>query len=211
MVKLFLYGTPDGFSCSECGEKDRALLEGCSVRNQNGNILYGKRMDNGNVYYNYSIYPEKGKIFTDRNGKAGSFFGMAMVFENQEVKDTKKLEKLFKEVYKNYVKDRIVQDLPNGDKRYLIETLNIPGDAIGRYVAQGAAVDLIHRLVFHHAVPAAPEAVLAFHHKVHLRHAVRREVIHMVNVSCQLLRHRAQHCADGGGVMVVIILRYNRY
>ena len=142
MVKLFLYGTPDGFSCSECGEKDRALLEGYSVRNQNGNILYGKRMDNGNVYYSYSIYPEKGKIFTDRNGKAGSFFGMAMVFENQEVKDTKKLEKLFKEVYKNYVKDRIVQDLPNGDKKYLVSSLNINSDAIGRYVAQGAAVEI---------------------------------------------------------------------
>ena len=137
MVRLVLFGVPSGFSCSECPKEDSRFLESNYVDNRKGNQLHIERLPSGSIYYSYLMYPPEGRFFTSEEGRAGSFFGMSIVLKDQVITDINKLTKLFQKTYQEYVKDKIIKELANGNKKFLVYDLRPKNDAIAKYVAQG--------------------------------------------------------------------------
>ena len=95
------------------------------------------RRPNNDVHYIFLVYENADHAFTDINGRDGSFFGMTLVFHNQYVTDTEKLKKLFQKTYDNYVKGKIINEFPNGNKRWMIRSLKNSNDKIATDVANG--------------------------------------------------------------------------
>ncbi len=139
MSRFILYGVPLGFSCSDCSHEDYEFLRLDYIRGRHNNQLQIQRRQNGDTYYNYLMYPPEGHNFTDSAGRAGAFFGMSVILTNQVITDVNKLTLLFQKVYQDYVKDKIIAELPNGNKKFLVSNLHSDNDALAMYVARGMA------------------------------------------------------------------------
>ena len=137
MARFLLCGVPLGFSCSECPQEDRKVLETNYADGHYGDQLQIVRLPNGNMYYNYLMYPPKGRFFADAAGRSGAFFCMSLVVQNQIVNDTDKLIKLFQKTYQEYVKDKIITEQNDGNKKFLVSNLRPKGDGLAIAVGQG--------------------------------------------------------------------------
>lgn len=144
MARFVLFGVPSGYSCSECPKEDYRFLELNYIDNRKGNQLHVERLPSGNVYYSYLMYPPEGCRFADTEGRAGSFFGMSIVLKDQVIPDINKLAKLFQKVYQEYVKDKIIKEFANGNKKFLVNDLCPKGDTLAEYVGQGL-VDIMKK------------------------------------------------------------------
>lgn len=137
MGRFVLYGVPLGFSCSECPKEDYRFLELNYIDNRKGNQLHIQHLPNGNTYYNYLVYPSEGCIFTDAEGRKGAFFGMSIVLKDQVITDIDKLARLFQKTYENYIKDKIIKEFANGNKKFLVNSMRPDGDTLALYVGRG--------------------------------------------------------------------------
>jgi len=137
MARLVLYGVPLGFSCSECPREDYRFLELNYVGNRKGNQLHIQRLPSGSVYYSYLMYPPEGKFFSDSNGRAGAFFGMSIVMQDQVITDINKLAQLFQKTYQEHVKDKIIKEFPNGNKKFIVNSLRSNDDRYAIQVGRG--------------------------------------------------------------------------
>lgn len=135
--KFILFGVPFGESFSECSKEDRAVLGQEYSFGQHGEQLHVVRHSNGNNYYNYLMYPKENESFNDAAGRKGAFFGMSVVLNNQVIADTDKLIKLFKKTYQDYVKDKLIKEYPNGNKRFMVSQLRSKDDIFANYVGKG--------------------------------------------------------------------------
>lgn len=137
MARFILYGVPSGFSCSECSNEEYNFLELNYVGNRKGNQLHVQHLQNGDTCYSYLMYPQDGCSFSDIDGRRGSFFGMSLILKDQIITDLNKLTKLFQKTYQDYVKDKIIQEQPNGNKKFLVGSLRSEGDKLAIQVGQG--------------------------------------------------------------------------
>ena len=137
MARLVLFGVPLGFSCSECTEDDGRYLECFYNGAQDGTKLKISRRANGDVYYSYLMYPKKNEIFADVSGRNGAFFGMSLILKNQEIADNNKISKLFQKTYQDYIKGKIIREFPNGNKKFLVNSLADKNDTLAKCVAKG--------------------------------------------------------------------------
>lgn len=137
MAKFILFGVPFGESISDCSKEDRAVLGQEYSPGQHGEQLHVVKHPNGNNYYNYLIYPKENERFDDAAGRKGAFFGMSVVLNNQVIADTDKLIKLFKKTYQDYVKDKLIKEYPNGNKRFMVSQLRSKDDMFANYVGKG--------------------------------------------------------------------------
>ena len=125
-------GRPRGFDTLNCTENDVWEIE----KHENAtNLRYGKGIcygrwetpdHNYDNYYTYLVYPEKGKKFSDINGREGSYFGISLVLRNQKVKeeDVIKLGNLLNEVYNIYIYNKYIKEYGNGNIQWMVEKLD---------------------------------------------------------------------------------------
>ena len=137
MSRFILYGVPLGFSCSDCPKEDYKYLELNYVDNRKENQIHIQRLPSGNTYYSYLMYPSEGRLFSDAAGRSGAFFGMSIVLQDQVITDINKLTKLFQKTYQYYVKDKIIKELPNGNKKFLVCSLRSKDDTLAVQVGKG--------------------------------------------------------------------------
>lgn len=133
MAELYLFGVPLGFQNSAC-DADTANFLGLFYDGMNKNemVLNITRRKN-KVFYSFLVNEKPGHSFCDINGRPGSFFGMSLVFDNRYVTDTERLKKMFLAAYNKYVKDQIIQEFSNGNRKWLTENM----DTAAKHVANG--------------------------------------------------------------------------
>ena len=138
MARFTIFGVPMGFSSSDCPREDRSFLQSFYNDESKGFKFIMTRRPNGDVHYLYLMYADENKNFIDANGRCGAFFGMDISFPNQCLTNTKKLLNLFQKTYDDCIKDKIVKELPNGNKQFVVNKLSSPNDKlandIGKYM-----------------------------------------------------------------------------
>ena len=132
MANLLVFGVPMGFSASECDDGTYNFLKNFYTSHNPGTDFKAIRRQNNEVYYILLIYEKPGTAFEDANGRVGSFIGLSLSFKNQYVADASRIQKLLQAIYDHAVKGNIVDERPNGTRRYNIHTLRTPGDGIVR-------------------------------------------------------------------------------
>ena len=135
MAELIIHGVPNGHQVSKC-DKDMVDFFGLFYDNSDG-IKTKVSRKNNDVIYNYLVYGKTGANFGDYNGRPGSYFGMSLVFHNRCAVDSNQVFNLLKTVYDNYVKNKIIQESPNGARKWLYQNIETPGDEIATYLAKG--------------------------------------------------------------------------
>ena len=137
MIGVILFGVPKGFDTSKCDINMRRFLERFYVPHNPGIEMKVVRDANNNVHYLFMVYENKDMAFCDFDGRSGSFFGIDVMLQNQYVTDTNKLLNLFQATYDNYVKNKIIDETPNGVRKHKFKTFDNGDNAIATYVANG--------------------------------------------------------------------------
>lgn len=137
MVSFYIFGVPNGFDSSKCGEDTLNFLQTFYVPHTPGFQFKVIRRHNNDVHYVFLVYENSGKVFADVNGRSGSFFGISLVLHNQYLSDANKVEKLMRITYDRYVKNQIIKEDTNGVRKFIIPSLNSPDDRVVNYVAKG--------------------------------------------------------------------------
>ena len=137
MAGIIVFGVPKGFDTSKCDIDTRRFLERFYAPHAPGTEMKVVRMANNSVHYLFMVYENEGKTFIDVDGRSGSFFGIDVMLQNQYITDTNKLLKLFQLTYDRYVKNKIIEERPNGARKHIFRTFNDDGNTIATYVANG--------------------------------------------------------------------------
>lgn len=141
VIDVVLHGVPNGEDTSKCDDATRNFL-GLFYTNSKGIQTKVSRCQNNDVFYTYLVYQNPNAAFVDYNGRPGSYFGISLVFHNQYASDSNTVFKLLQNVYDNYVKNKIIQEMPNGSRKWLYPQLSTPKDEIAEYVCNGMTVIL---------------------------------------------------------------------
>ncbi|MBO7508656.1 MAG: hypothetical protein J6T57_00035 [Alphaproteobacteria bacterium] len=154
MAEVILFGVPYGFQNSECDADSADFLGTFYIPRKQEFTMNTTRRKN-KVYYSFLVNEKPGALFNDINGRPGSFFGISLVFDNKYVTDTNRLNKLFATAYNKYVKNHIIQEYPNGNRRWLTRDL----DAAIKYVGTGMQhlIDTVPELQLSDIVKPLPQ------------------------------------------------------
>ena len=136
MAELVIHGVPNGEQISNCDDKTRKFI-GLFYNGSKGVQTKVSRRPNNDVIYSYLIYGDDKANFVDYGGRAGSYFGMSLVFHNEYVPDSNQVFNLLKSTYDNYVKNKIIQEFPNGARKWMYRQISTPGDEIANYIGRG--------------------------------------------------------------------------
>lgn len=136
MAGFYVFGVPMGQSISKCDAKTNQFLEMFYIKDTGTKMKIFQR-PNGEIFYVFLKYAEPGKNFADFNNRGGSHFGMAFVLNNQQITNTQKLYNLFQATYDKYVKNKIIQEFPNGNKKWLVDTVDDKTDSVATMLANG--------------------------------------------------------------------------
>lgn len=160
MAELVVFGVPAGWDSSECRPETNVFLGNFYTTGRPG-VEFKTIRHNDTMFYVMLVRENPGAIFTDADGRAGSFFGIALGFDKQYVSDASRVHELLRTTYDNYVRGQIIEELPNGNRRYKIAKLRVPGDRVGWHVANGMTAILkanpeIDRAIFTNIRPLPP-------------------------------------------------------
>lgn len=133
---IVVFGVPKGWSSSECDIDTDNYLGLFYGKWKPGTEFKAIRRDN-KMFYVYLVHENPGAAFMDAGGRPGSFFGLAMIMDNQYVRNADKVRDLMDATYRYYVKNKLVRESENGARRWMVPDLHVPGDKIGVYVANG--------------------------------------------------------------------------
>jgi hypothetical protein len=136
MPDLILHGVPSGHSVSKCDDKVRSFFDLFYGSHNPGINTHVMRRNNQTIY-SFLMYENAGSSFRAFDGRAGSYFGMSLVFDNQYVTNSDVVFKVLQKTYDNYVKNKIIKECPDGAKQWLCPTLATPGDEAAIFVAKG--------------------------------------------------------------------------
>jgi len=132
MAQIYLFGVPKGFQNSTCDANTADFLAYFYAPRKNEMSLDIQRRGN-KMYYSFLVDAKNEHFFSDINGRAGSFLGLSLVLENKYITDKERLKKLFLAVYDQYIKNQIIQEYPNGNRKWLTQDM----DAAIKHVANG--------------------------------------------------------------------------
>ena len=135
MAGIIVFGVPKGFDTSRCDINTRSFLERFYVPHNPGTEMKIVRGPNNSVHYLFMVYENKDMAFCDVDGRSGSFFGIDVMLQNQYITDTNKLLKLFQLTYDKYVKNKIVDETPNGVRKHKYRRFDVGNNEIATYVA----------------------------------------------------------------------------
>lgn len=136
MADLVIHGVVKGQEISKCDEIARNLC---------GNYYIGatgirsdiKRLPDNRMAYSLLFYGEPNKPFYSYTGRAGSYFGMTLFLQNQQVANPDYLFKILLSTYNHYVKGIFIQERKNGARKWLVETLHDSSDSVATQIGQG--------------------------------------------------------------------------
>lgn len=136
MADLVIHGVVKGQEISECDEIAGNLC---------GNYYIGatgirsdiKRLPDNRMAYSLLFYGEPNKPFISYGGRTGSYFGMTLFLKNKQVENPDDLFKMLLTTYNQYVKGSVIQELPNGAKKWIVGTLHDSSDSVATRIGQG--------------------------------------------------------------------------
>ncbi|MBR3511091.1 MAG: hypothetical protein IKN73_03445 [Alphaproteobacteria bacterium] len=128
MSRLIVFGSPNGFSSSDCSDAEIEFFQKFNTERNGIQIRMYMRPDgNHNIL---SVYPEKGKSFFDINGNNVGFFCIDFVSEKNQIMNPMQMQSLLKKTYEMYIKNRLIQETPDGDRKFLITSLKSQNNQI---------------------------------------------------------------------------------
>ena len=136
MAEIVVHGVVDGQEISKCDETAYRIcgsyyIPGTGIRSDI------KRLPDNRMAYSLLFYGEPNKPFISYTGRDGSYFGMTLFLQNQQVASPDDLFRLLLATYDNYVKGKIIQELPNGSRKWMVQTLRDSEDTVATLVGQG--------------------------------------------------------------------------
>jgi len=96
-----------------------------------------RRLVGNRMAYSYLVYEEDNRKFLSYIGRHGSYFGMTLILENNQVTNSDALFKVLETTYNNYVKDKVIQDKISGPRKWLYPTLEDSDDTVANYIGKG--------------------------------------------------------------------------
>ena len=133
MAELIVHGIVNGQEISKCSELGRKFCEG--FYNLDKGIKKDiRRLAGNNMAYSYVMYEEPGRPFLGHGGRSGSYFGITIIFKDQQVANPEALFKVLESVYNWYVKDKVIKEYPSGARRWIYPTLSDPDDKVANYI-----------------------------------------------------------------------------
>ena len=135
-VDVIIHGVPFGHQVSKC-DKNLKDFFGYFYDNSKGVKTHAVRRNNNDVVYSYLVYADGNKSFCDYNGRTGSYFGISVICHNQYIPNSEQVFKLLQAIYNNYVKNKIIREFPNGNRKWMYGHIDTPGDEIAAYICRG--------------------------------------------------------------------------
>ena len=137
MAELIIHGVPLGHQVSKCDKKLHDFL-GLFYDGSKGTKHNVSRRNN-DVIYSYLLYENPNAKFSDFNGRTGSYFGMSLVLHGTYAQNSSDVFRLLKATYDNFVKNKVIQEFPNGSRRWMYNQIDTPNDKIATYISKGMA------------------------------------------------------------------------
>lgn len=136
MAEFIVHGIVKGQEVSQCKDESRTFCEGFYT-NDKGIKKDIRRLVGNRMAYSYLVYEDTNRKFLSYIGRSGSYFGMTLIVENQQVENPDVLFKVLEATYNNYVKDKIIQDEPSAPRKWLYPTLLDSNDTVADYIGKG--------------------------------------------------------------------------
>lgn len=136
MADLVIHGIVNGQEVSKCSENMHVFCDSFYTLDK-GIKKDIRRLVGNRMAYSYIVYEEPNRKFLSYTGRSGSYFGMTLILENQQVANPDALFQVLEATYNNYVKDKIIQDKTPGPRKWLYPTLTDSNDTVANYVATG--------------------------------------------------------------------------
>lgn len=134
MAGVFVFGVPKGEQISKCDEKTRQFLGTFYVPNRTGIHRKMYRRPGNEMHYVLLFYPNPGAKFLDADGRSGSYFGIDFVLYGKYAGNPTKVFDMLQATYDEFIKNEIIQEFPNGNKKWMTANLDANNDEIARYV-----------------------------------------------------------------------------
>ena len=138
MAEIVIHGVVDGQEISKCDETANRIC-GSYYIPATGIRSDIKRLPDNRMAYSLLFYGEPNKPFISYTGRSGSYFGITVFLQNQQVASPDDLFRLLLATYNHYVKGKIIQELPNGGRKWMVQTLRDSEDTVAKYVVNGFA------------------------------------------------------------------------
>ena len=136
MAEFIVHGVVSGQEISQCKKESRVFCENFYT-NDKGIKKDIRRLVGNRMAYSYLVYEEPNRMFLSYTGRPGSYFGMTLIFENQQVTNPDALFKILETTYNYYVKDNVIEDKTPGPRKWLYPTLTDPNDTVANYIGKG--------------------------------------------------------------------------
>lgn len=138
MAEIVVHGVVQGQEISKCDETANRIC-GSYYIPATGIRSDIKRLPDNRMAYSLLFYGEPNKPFISYTGRDGSYFGMTLFLQNQQVANPDDLFRVLLATYNHYVKGKIIQELPNGSRKWMVQTLRDSEDTVAKYVVNGFA------------------------------------------------------------------------
>ena len=136
MAELIIHGVVDGQQISKCDAIAHQVCGGYYI-SATGIRSDIKRLPDNRMAYSLLFYKEPGKPFISYTGRTGSYFGMTLFLKGKQVTNPNDLFKILLATYNHYVKDKIIKEFPNGNRKWAYPTLNDADDTVATYIGNG--------------------------------------------------------------------------
>lgn len=137
-IEIVIHGVVDGQQISKCDETANRIC-GSYYIPATGIRSDIKRLPDNRMAYSLLFYGEPNKPFISYTGRSGSYFGITVFLQNQQVANPDDLFRVLLATYNHYVKGKIIQELPNGGRKWMVQTLRDSDDTVAKYVVNGFA------------------------------------------------------------------------
>lgn len=135
-IEIVIHGVVNGQEISKCDETANRIC-GSYYIPATGIRSDIKRLPDNRMAYSLLFYGEPNKPFISYTGRSGSYFGMTLFLKNQQVANPDNLFRVLLATYNHYVKGKIIQELPNGGRKWMVQTLRDSDDAVATLVGNG--------------------------------------------------------------------------
>lgn len=137
-IEIVIHGVVSGQEISKCDETANRIC-GSYYIPATGIRSDIKRLPDNRMAYSLLFYGEPNKPFISYTGRSGSYFGITVFLQNQQVANPDDLFRVLLATYNHYVKGKIIQELPNGGRKWMVQTLRDSDDTVAKYVVNGFA------------------------------------------------------------------------
>lgn len=122
MAHIILFGTPGSFSHSDLKGVRTEFLS--KYIGDYSDMVSKQSFDVNGSHYILLVYQNSGKQFLDQQGNPNCFLGIDLVIPDKKFLNPVIARNLLIKTYETYIKDKMVQELPNGDRKFMVSYLD---------------------------------------------------------------------------------------